>query len=425
MDGFRSVGIDDLRATPAKPRRGSARTIPRYLLVLTAGPFTATLLIVLPALLIERLLRLFDLIASTDAPAGSVGRMLVDLVPHYLGLALPAAIFIGIHFVIARLSAGSELEAMQNAGLSLAWISRPFLLLGAIAAAGGFGLYGYLEPLSRYAYRAAYQTATEGTWNGVIPPGQIIQVSKNLIVTADASDPATGALSHVFVYQRAPDGKEKLTTGRSGTLVLSDDGTQVMLSLKNGEQMNVLPDNRIDSVSSDSTTMHHPFLLHFANFRARGFDEREMTMGELWHARNHPHPPQPVRRLDGEFHSRLVRSLSLVVLPLLAISIGLAAKRTRRQYGIVVGVIILVLYDHAVQLAQAIGTAGLMDPRLPLWGCFLTFTVFCLWMFRRAVRHTSEGPFDRIFDLLERASDRIARAWRRPVPMGRRKIRAW
>jgi lipopolysaccharide export system permease protein len=249
------------------PRRGAGRTIPRYLLVLTARPFMATLLIVLPALLIERLLRLFDLVASTDAPAGSVGRMLIDLVPHYLGLALPAALFIGIHFVIARLSADNELEAMQNAGLSLAWISRPFLLLGAIAAFGGFGLYGYLEPLSRYAYRAAYQTATEGTWSGVIPPGQIIQVSKNLIVTADASDQATGALSHVFVYQRQSDGKEKLTTGRSGTLDLSEDGTQVVLSLKNGKQMDVLSDNRIDTVSSDSTTMHHPFLLHFATFR--------------------------------------------------------------------------------------------------------------------------------------------------------------
>jgi len=416
-------GTDAVRAA-APPRRGAGRTIPRYLVVLTLRPFAATLLIVLPALLIERLLRLFNLIASADAPAGSVGRMMVDLLPHYLGLALPAALFLGVYFVIARLSAGNELEAMQNAGLSLAWISRPFLILGTIAALGSFGLYGYLEPLSRYAYNAAFDTATEGNWGGLIPPGQVIQVSKNLIVTADASDPATGELSHVFVYQREAGGKEKLTTGRSGTLLLSEDGSQVMLTVRNGEQMEVLPDNRINTVSSDSTTMHHPFLMRFAAYRARGTDEREMTMGELWRERNSPHPPEPVRTLDGEFHSRLVRSLSLVELPLLAISIGLAAKRARRQYGIVVGVIILVLYDHAVELAQAIGTAGLVDPRVPLWGCFLLFTVFCLWMFRRAVRHTSEGPFDRIFDLLEQGSDGVLRAWRRLFPGRRRKISA-
>ena len=408
----------------ATRKRGSGRTISRYLLALTARPFSATLLIVLPALLIERLLRLFDLIATDDAPAGSVGRMVVDLVPHYLGQALPAALFIGIHVVVARLSADSELEAMQNAGLSLAWICRPFLFLGVVGAVIGFGLYGYLEPLSRYGYHVAYQTATEGTWSGTIPPGQIIQVSKNLIVTADASDPETGAMSHVFVYQRLPDGRERLTTGRSGTLLLSDDRTQVMLSLKSGEQMDLLPDNRIDSLSSDSTTMHRPFLLNFPAFRARGSDEQEMTMGELWRARNSPHPPQPVRRLDGELHSRIIRSLALVLLPLLAVSIGLAAKRARRPYGLVVGVIILVLFDHAVELAQAVGSAGLMDPRPPLWGCFLLFLIFCLWMFRRAVRNTSEGPFDRIFDRLGQATDLVLRAGRRLSPARRPKLRA-
>jgi lipopolysaccharide export system permease protein len=423
QSGVRRVRIDNLRAG-ATHRWGAGRTIPRYLLKLTARPFAATLLVILPALLIERLLRLFDLIASADAPAGSVGLMMVDLVPHYLGLALPAALFIGIYFVIARLSADNELEAMQNAGLSLAWISRPFLLMGIIAAIGSFGLYGYLEPLSRYAYNAAFQAATEGAWSGIVPPGQIIQISKNLIVTADASDRATGRMSHVFVYQRGTDGKEKLTTGRSGTLVLSDDGSQVMLSVENGEQMEVLPDNRIATVSSENTTLHHAFLLRFAAFRSRNSDEREMTTGELWRSLNGPRPPQPAWPFIGELHSRLVRSLSLVELPLLAISIGLAAKRARRQYGIVVGFIILVLYDHAVELAQAVGSADLMDPRIPLWGCFLLFTVFCLWMFQRAVRHTSEGPFDPVFALLERASDRVLNACRRLLTRRRPQISA-
>jgi lipopolysaccharide export system permease protein len=404
-------------------RRGSGRIIQRYLLALTAKPFAATLLIVLPALLLERLLRLFDLIATEDVPAASVGRMLVDLVPHYLGLALPAALFIGIHFVIARLSAENQLEAMQNAGLSLLWISRPFILLGMVAAVGGFGLYGYVQPLSRYAYRAAYQAATQGTWNAVIPPGEIIRVSPNLIVSADRSDRATGLLSHVFVYQHEADGKEKVTTSRTGMLELSDDGTQVVLRLDNGEQMTVLPDNRIDTVTSTTTTMHHPFVLHIAGFRGRGADEREMTMGELWFARHHPNPPEPDRRLDGEFHGRLVRALSLAVLPLLAVSIGLAAKRARRQYGIAVGVVILVLYNQSIELAAALGTAGITDPRVPLWGAFLLFTVFCVWMFRRAGSHTSEGPFDGIFDFLERMTDGIQRGWRRLSPMRRRSLR--
>lgn len=213
------------------PRGSQSGLINRYLLSLMARPFCGTLLVVLPALLLERLLRLFDLIASQNVPAGSVVRMLVDLVPHYLGLALPAALFIGVYFVIARLSAGNELDAMQNAGFSLGWISRPFLLMGILGAVLGFGLYGYVQPYSRYAYRAAYSAATEGTWNATIPPGEMTRVSRNLVVTADRSSRIDGQLSHVLAYQHEPDGSEKITSARSGRIVLSPDGTQLLLKL--------------------------------------------------------------------------------------------------------------------------------------------------------------------------------------------------
>ncbi len=385
-------------------RRG--RTIERYLTSLTVKPFAATLMIVLPALLLERLLRLFDLLAYKGVPAGSVGQMLVDLVPQYLGLALPAALFIGVHLVIARLSATNELEAMQNAGLSMGRISRPFFIMGVIVMVGAYGLYGYVQPMARYAYRAAFWSATQSGWNAILPPGQIIHVSKNLVVTADASDRKTGVLSHILIYQRKPDGTEQVTTGRTGTLSLTDGGTEIALTLNDGKRLEFLADGRVEAIGSAMTNVERPFDIRTPAFRLRGTDEREMTLGELWSARFLPDPPLPVRCLNGELYSRIIRSLSIAVLPLLAVSVGVSAKRAKRQYGIVVGLLILVLYDHAIQLTAALGTAGLIDPRLPLCGIFLGFTAFCAWMFRRATRHTSEGPLDPLFAVLEDATDR-------------------
>ena len=400
--------------------------IGRYLLSLMARPFLGTLLIVLPALLLERLLRLFDLIATENVPAGGIVRILVDLVPHYLGLALPAALFIGVYFVVARLSAGNELDAMQNAGFSLAWISRPFLLVGVVVAIAGFGLYGYLQPYSRYAYRAAFQAATQGSWNATIPPGEMTHVSKDLVVTADKSDRLTGRLRHVLVYQRQTDGHERVTTARTGQIILSPDRTQLLLKLEDGIQMEAAPDlpDQVRTLTSPSSTQSRPFVLHLAGFRARGIDEREMSLGELWtglHRSPPVHngfqaPPQfqaPTRRqLEGELHGRLIRSLSLALLPLLAVPFGLSAKRARRQHGIVVGVLILVLYYHAIEFAQSLGAAGLIDPRPALWGSFLLFALLCVSTFRRAGKHTSAGPLDILFEWLDRASDAVLRSFR-------------
>lgn len=401
-----------MRFLPGFGRRHSAATLERYLLGLTAKPFIGTLAIVLPALLLERLLRLFDLLADSDVPTGSVGRMLLDLVPQYLGLALPAALFIGVYFVIARLSRGNELEAMQNAGVSMLWISRPFLLLGLVTAIVAYALYGYAQPYARYAFRSTLWSATESGWNATIPPGQVIHVGPDLIVTADAADRRTGELRHVLIHQRKPDGTEEITSGEHGSLFLSDAGNQLILSLEDGHRLVIHPNGRVTTIAAQSTSVSRPFVVHLRAFRPRGGDEREMTTAELWRAHRAPTPPLPLRRLDGELYSRILRALSMAVLPLLAVSLGISGKRSRRQYGVLVGVLMLVIYDHAIQLTAALGTAGLIDPGLPLLGIFLAFTAFSLWMFVRAARHTSEGPLDPLFTLLEDASDQAAKAVR-------------
>lgn len=168
----------------------------------------------------------------------------------------------------------------------------------------------------------------------------------------------------------------------------------------------------VNTLVSRSTTKLRPFILHLAGFRSRGIDERELGLGEIWTALGHPQTVLYRHQLDGELHSRLVRSLSLAVLPLLAVPFGLTAKRARRQYGVVVGVLVLVLYFHAIQLAQSLGTAGLIDPRPALWGTFLAFVAFCLSTFRRAGLHISEGPLDRVIGTIERAIDAALRGWR-------------
>lgn len=404
-----------MRAMLALRRRSGTTMIGRYLLSLAVRPFLGTLLVVLPALLMERLLRLFDLVATDDVPALAVVRMLADLVPHYLGLALPAALFVGVNVVVARLSAENELDALQNAGISLGRISRPFLTIGLLASLCGVGLYGYLQPAARYAYRAAFQAATQGSWDATIVPGDMIHVSRALMVTADRADRVGGRLHRVFIAQRQADGGEKLTTARNGRVTLSRDGTRLLLTLDDAIQIDTPPGGaavaraegrQAGTLTAPRTSLERPFALTLARFRARGADEREMMPGELWRAARHPKPGLTRFRLLAELHGRLARALSLALMPVLAVPLGLATKRARRQYGLVVGVVMLVLYYHAIQLAESLGGANLADPRPAIWGVFLVFAALCVQLFRRAERRSSENPLDGLAGLFGGALDR-------------------
>ena len=65
------------------------------------------------ALLMERMVRLLDLVVNKGGPFYLLLQMLANLIPHYLGIALPAAFFIGVLHAVMKMSSDSELDAMR------------------------------------------------------------------------------------------------------------------------------------------------------------------------------------------------------------------------------------------------------------------------------------------------------------------------
>ncbi len=387
----------------------------RYMLRQLAKPLAATLLLVLPALLMERLLRLFDLLAGAGGSASSVIRLLLYLVPHYLGLAFPVALFLAVYVVVARLSQDHELDGLQAAGFSLTRLSRPFLAVGLGCGLLALGLYGYVQPLSRYAYRAAFHALTNAGWNATLVPGEFLQIGRRLTIHVDQRDPADGMLHGIFLQQLDEDGRQMLTTAATGQLRLSDDETELLLTLNEGQQITLMPDGQVSTLRFVGSDQSRPFTRHLPLFRLRGTDEREMTIAELWAGPQSLDPPRGRTRLDSELHGRLVRSASMLVLPLLAMPLGLAAKRSRRSVGILVGAVILMVYQQALQLIESLGDVGRVDPRLGLWAALLLLTSFAIAVFRHSDRHPEEGAFDGMIVWLDRAAAIIAGwlPWRR------------
>src|SRR6185369_53195 len=116
--------------------------IDRYVIEKTMVPLAATIGIALVALLMERMVRLMEILVSQGGPLFLVLKMLGNLVPHYLGLALPAALFVGVMLATTRLSIDSEIDALQSVGVSLRRLLRPLMVLTLAIGVVLFLLYG-------------------------------------------------------------------------------------------------------------------------------------------------------------------------------------------------------------------------------------------------------------------------------------------
>ncbi|PZQ54466.1 MAG: permease, partial [Phenylobacterium zucineum] len=129
--------------------------------------------------------------------------------------------------------------------------------------------------------------------------------------------------------------------------------------------------------------------------RARGGDERELTLFELAEQAGSDHTVIPKETLKAELYGRLARSLSLPLLPLLAVPLGLAAKRSGRAPGALVGGLLLLAFHHLTQLGEGLAETGRVPAELSVGGPFIGFAAIAFLVFFTSRDRPGETPIGR------------------------------
>jgi lipopolysaccharide export system permease protein len=374
--------------------------IDRYLLRLAFWPMLGATGVTLVALLLERVLRLLDLLSNSSDRFGFVAQLAVNLVPHYVGLTLPAAFFIALVVVVNRMNQSSEVDAFLAAGVSLTRLAAPFLCLAVVLAAVSLVVFGFLQPYSRYAYRAVLHAAQNAGWSGVVPEGTIISPSDNLTMTTDEADAAGQRLTRVFIRRLTPAGREEVTTAGMAEIRRTEDGHNVQLILNNGQQLRFNERGEPQLLSFKSFTMQLPLTGPAKLLRARGGDERELNFFELVRQARNPASVIPHNTLMAELYARLARALSLPLLPLLALPLGLSAKRSGRAPGMLVGGVLLLAFHHILGLGQNFAGKGKISPELGVGLPVFVFATICLVVFITSRKRPGETPIGRLMEHL-------------------------
>ena len=388
----------------------------RYILRLTLWPLAGALAVTLVALLLERVLRLLQLLSDSSDRFGFVVELATNLVPHYLGLTLPAAFFIALFVVISRLNEGSEIDALLASGVSLSRIVAPYLAMGAVLTVVSLILFGFLQPYSRYAYRVVMHAAENAGWNGLVRPQTFFSPSQDLTMTADATDASGEDLRRIFIRKLAGDGHEEITTARTGRLVPAADGHSVILQMRDGQQLSTNAKGEPRTLSFQSFSLELPLSGAAKLLRARGGDERELTLSELATQATGGHTSIPREALLAELGARLARSFSLLLLPLLALPLGLAAKRGGRAPGIIIAGLVLLAFQHLLQVGQSLAVSGRADALVGVGLPFVGFAALTVVIFLSSRKRPGETPVSIL-------SEWIGEGLRRLRPRGG--TRAW
>ena len=350
------------------------QTLDFYIIRRVLGPFLLSLMVLLMVLSLERLLRLVQLVNQQNASSLKIFEFLFYLLPHYMGLAMPASLFLAILIVIRRLYDDSELAVIQSAGTSLRYLYKPLAYILIPTTVFMLILTAFIQPQSRYAYRAALHTLVTDNPLAGLQPNVFYNINDETILRVD-SIKEKNILEGVFIARTKIEQKERLVLSAQKAMITKDDTTgEPLLKLEIGnlvledENKNKLREIRFQTFPwSLPNAMGEPY-------GPRGKDEREMLPHELIHGGvTGIEPTSTKSQMITELNDRLIRALSIPFLVLWAIPLAMIGKgRVTKGTGILFGAVLFVLYEKILSFGEAYAANGALPIWLALWTPWLT-----------------------------------------------------
>jgi lipopolysaccharide export system permease protein len=355
-------------------------------------------------LLLEKMLNLFDFVVNEGGPVSVVWRMLGNLIPEYLSLGIPIGVTLGILLGFRRLALSSELDALNSVGVGYGRMLRVPYILAAIFALINFGIVGFLQPYSRYAYEGLRFELRSGALGASIKVGEFTRIAERTTLRVEQSFDQGSDLRGVFVRAAQADGRSLAVSAARGQFLITDDPDIIILRLKNGTLVHDAPGTATPRVL---TFVQHDLPVNLPameSFRSRGSENLERTIPELWAQMRDPGTPAEDRQTSSAaFHRRMVQWIVMFVLPLLAVALAVPPKRSTSAIGVFLSVVILVTYHKVSEYGERMGAIGRVDPMLAQWVPFVLFTAMCVWFYHVLAHKPGGQPIgavDRLFKKL-------------------------
>ena len=411
------------RGRPPRPANPIFRLpiVERYVIRQVSIPLLTALGAGLTVLCAERIVKVLDITLGNRNSFGVVLELLAYWIPHYLGLAAPVALYLGLLFGFNKMSKDSELDAFLAAGISLGRLTRPVTLIAIVLAMNAALMFGWVQPYALYAYRATVHTLANVDVFYLAEEGVFMQSGSRTFIL-DKLTRRDNSFQRIFLYEDNGTKGSETITARTGQLIDDPESNRPMLRLYTGGRLEIKQPAR----NPGTTPVTPPLIGDFqsadiamgsvqnAAYRARGGHERELTLTELFTTKKKANlRPERLQAIASQFHLRLALVALVLVLPFLALPYAIGQRRGNRAYRFAIALVLLVAFHEVLQQGALLSAVQGVSVWLAIWLPFGLFAAFALWRYY-VTCYTLPRPW--LEPLIEDIVDRIGAVWRRLRP---------
>jgi lipopolysaccharide export system permease protein len=348
----------------------------RYMLRQTLLVMLSVCLVFSSAVWLVQALRLIDLIVNRGLSVGVFLHLAILIMPRFVDVVLPIAVFVSAQFVYNKLIAESEMVVMRAAGVSPMSLAAPALITGLIGTVLLFSLSLYLLPAANRAFKDLQFEIRNRFATVLIQDGVFNTLSDKLMVYVQSRDD-NGDLQSILIYDERQPGKPVTVFAERGAVANTPEGPRLLLADGTRQQRDET-DGHLSVLTFQRYTLELNNLAGAPGARDRQVDER--YTGELINGMGPDQDPDWRRAVMVELNMRIAGPLSALTMAALSVACLLTGEFNRRGQmrrillgvglAFMVEVIDVALKDFSARAGVAIPLlyANLMLPLLiSLW----------------------------------------------------------
>ena len=241
------------------------------------------------------------------------------------------------------------------------------------------------------------------------PP--LTQPQEPLVVSIDKT-------GKIFIQETDEKGNNIALSAQTGELTNDPKNFSLTLILRDGVRVDSKPDGTGGKASTFGESKLPLEVVAPDRFRENR-KESELSLPQLVWAHFEEWPGLGRDDVLSEINYRIVRILTVLFLPFLAIPMGLTSRRQPTSIRIIVGIAILIIYYQALQFGKDMVENGRLSSFVALWVPFLVFALGSMYLFYVANSRFNQDPFAVVFSAIDESWKWLRARW--PILFGRRR----
>jgi LPS export ABC transporter permease LptG/LPS export ABC transporter permease LptF len=382
----------------------------RYTIRAIIPPFVMALLVFTFMLTLPFILELAEPLISKGAPASTVLRLMLTLVPQALAVTIPMALLVGILVGLGRLSSDREWVALQACGVGIGRIVRPVLLLGVAATAATLYVYIWAVPDANQTAREIRYNVVAQLVEGEVKPRVFFDHFPNRVLLVRDVPPGGGIWRDVFLADSTDPHNPVVYLADRGHMVLDRGRRSVELVLEDGTQHTGkagVPQDYSVARFRELVLSLDPETVFPRSGPAKG--DREMSIAELNALivslrQQGISTHNPVMEIQKKFSI----PAACLVFALLGVVYGLTNRRDAKFASFVKGILVIYVYYFFLMNAQSAAKGAWVPAWLATWVPNILLGGLGVWLLLRYGRR--DGAW---LAWLGRARTRLEGLWPR------------